>query len=168
VVDPMCGQVFDYMPIELLHRVRNIETFAGVLAFDKWTGNSDGRQATFWRMFRERKYTVTFIDHGYCFNAGEWTFPDYPLRGVYPRNEVYADVSGWHSFEPWLARIQAISETKLWQIAEAIPPEWYSHDTDALTILISRLLERRTCIRDLIAQFGASSRAPFPRWGDES
>ena len=30
------------------------------------------------------EYTATFIDQGYCFNAGEWTFPDSPLRGVYP------------------------------------------------------------------------------------
>jgi hypothetical protein len=46
---------------------------------------------------------VTFIDQGYCFNAGEWTFPDYPLRGVYAQNEVYLSVHGWESFPPWLA-----------------------------------------------------------------
>ena len=48
----------------------------------------------FWKKSRERKFTVSFIDQGYCFNAGEWTFPDSPLRGVYARNDVYREVSG--------------------------------------------------------------------------
>jgi hypothetical protein len=82
-VNPLEGQVFDYLPMEMMDRVRNLNAFAGMLVADKWTGNSDGRQATFWRKSRDRKYTAAFIDQGYCFNAGEWTFPDYPLRGVY-------------------------------------------------------------------------------------
>ena len=41
------GQVFDYLPMEMLGRVRNLEAFAGILAMDKWTGNADGRQAAF-------------------------------------------------------------------------------------------------------------------------
>jgi len=79
VLNPTQGQVFDYMPVEMLNRVTNLASFAGILAFDKWTGNADGRQAAFWRYARQRKYTASFIDHGYCFNAGEWTFPDHPL-----------------------------------------------------------------------------------------
>ena len=47
---------------------------------------------------RERKFTATFIDQGYCFNAGEWTFPDSPLRGVYGRNDVYREVKGMEEF----------------------------------------------------------------------
>jgi hypothetical protein len=26
------------------------------------------------------------IDFGFCFNAGEWDFPDAPLRGLYARH----------------------------------------------------------------------------------
>src|SRR5260221_1756896 len=36
-VDPLTGQVFDYLPEAMLERVRNLEAFAGMLAFDKWT-----------------------------------------------------------------------------------------------------------------------------------
>ncbi|MGA8429356.1 MAG: hypothetical protein WB729_06015 [Candidatus Sulfotelmatobacter sp.] len=74
---------------------------------------------------RERKYTAIFIDQGYCFNAGEWTFPDYPLRGVYARNEVYGTVRGWESFEPWLSRVEKMDEGILWRLAGEIPPDWY-------------------------------------------
>ena len=90
-------------------RVRNIDSFAGVLALDKWTCNADGRQVAFWRRPRERKFTATFIDQGYFFNAGEWSFPDAPLRGVFGRNDVYAGITGWDSFEPWLSRIESFS-----------------------------------------------------------
>jgi len=98
----MPGQVMDYLPEPQLAEVRNLAEFAGMLVVDKWTGNCNGRQAVFERKARERKYRATFIDQGFCFNAGEWTFPDSPLRGVYARNSVYSAVTGWKSFEPWL------------------------------------------------------------------
>jgi len=72
------GMTFDYLPRELLERVLNIEDFPRVLVLDKWTCNSDGRQAIFWKAPRRQRYSATFIDQGYCFNAGEWTFPDSP------------------------------------------------------------------------------------------
>lgn len=164
VVSPLEGQVFDYLPIEMLDRVRNLETFAGILVVDKWTSNANGRQATFWRKLRERKYTVSFIDQGYCFNAGEWTFPDYPLRGVYARNEVYEGVRGWESFEPWLSRIEGMDEDVIWAGAGEIPPEWYGGEWEALENLAKALIERRARVRELISAFRMSPRRPFPNW----
>ena len=168
VVSPLEGQVFDYLPMEMLERVRNLPTFAGMLALDKWTGNANGRQAAFWRKMRERKYTVSFIDQGYCFNAGEWTFPDYPLRGVYARNEVYATVKGWHSFEPWLSHIEHMGEDRVWSAAGEIPPEWYGGDWDILEKLVCQLLERRSRVRELITAFRLSPRRPFPEWKEDA
>lgn len=164
VVDPLDGQVFDYLPADQLNKVRNLEAFAGMLALDKWTGNANGRQAAFWRKMRERRYTASFIDQGYCFNAGEWTFPDTPLRGVYARNEVYEGVRGWESFEPWLSLIERMEEDKVWKAAGEIPPEWYESDWGALEQLVKQLLERRTIVRELIAAFRVSARKPFPKW----
>lgn len=168
VVSPLEGQVFDYLPMELLERVRNVETFAGMLTVDKWTCNANGRQATFWRKMRERKYTVAFIDQGYCFNAGEWSFPDFPLRGVYARNEVYAGVRGWGSFDPWLSRIENMEEDVIWAAAGEIPPDWYGNDWDALEKLVKTLIERRSTVRELIMAFRMSPRRPFPNWREEA
>ena len=165
VVSPLEGQVFDYLPVEMLEQVRNPECFAGMLALDKWTGNANGRQAAFWRKMRERKYSVSFIDQGYCFNAGEWTFPDYPLRGVYARNEVYAGVRGWESFEPWLSCIEQMDGEVIWRLAGDVPPEWYGGEWDALEGLARQLIERRALVRELITGFRISPRRPFPNWG---
>ena len=74
------GMTLDYLPQELLTRASNVADFSRALVLDKWVCNADGRQAVYVRKTaRSRRYSTTFIDQGYCFNAGEWTFPDYPL-----------------------------------------------------------------------------------------
>ncbi|MGH9616438.1 MAG: HipA family kinase [Acidobacteriaceae bacterium] len=160
----MPGQVVDYLPEEQLGEVRNLSEFAGMLALDKWTCNSNGRQAVFHRKPREKRYTANFVDQGYCFHAGEWSFPDAPLRGVYGRNRVYAEVSDWDSFEPWLGRIETMEPDAVWLIAETVPPIWYGGDLREMERLTVGLLARRERVRDLIVQFRESGREPFPKW----
>ena len=168
VVNPLEGQVFDYLPVPILDRVRNLEAFAGMLVLDKWTGNVDQRQAAFWKMSQERKYTASFIDQGNCFNAGEWTFPDQPLGGVYAKSEVYSGVKSWQSFEPWLSRIENIEEEIVWRLVAEIPTEWYGGDRDSLEHLAKHLISRRGLVRDLIVAFRDSERNPFPEWRRKS
>ena len=160
----MPGQVVDYLPEPQLDEVRNLAEFAGMLALDKWTGNANGRQAVFDRRPRERRYRATFIDQGFCFNAGDWDFPDTPLRGVYARNRVYTGVTGWPSFEPWLTRIEEMDGDTLYNVADLIPPEWYLGDMTAVERLLEQLLRRRARVRALIAAFRDSNREPFPLW----
>lgn len=156
--------IVDYLPEEHLREVRNLSEFAGVLVFDKWTGNVNGRQAIFQKSPKEPHYTATFIDQGYCFSAGEWKFFDAPLRGVYPRNLVYRMITGWESFEPWLKRVESFPERQVWSIAEAVPPEWYG-DLAEMEKLVESLLQRRNQVRNLIESFRDCGREPFPHWG---
>jgi len=159
------GLTFDYLPRELLQRVRNSADFARVLVLDKWTCNSDGRQAIFCRKTpRSQQYAATFIDQGYCFNAGEWTFPDSPLRGAYANNCVYEGVTGWESFEPALSRAEGMDAQAIRRCAADIPGEWYEGDRVGLERLVETLCHRRPTIRKLIGEFRRSSRNPFPKW----
>ncbi len=161
----MPGQVVDYLPEEQLAEVKNLGEFAGILALDKWTGNANGRQAVFMRRQRERRYKAVFIDFGYCFHAGEWRFEDAPLRGVYYRNDVYREIAGWESFEPWLTRLETMPAETVWAAANDVPPEWYGGDVSEMEVLVEKLLARRSRIRELIEAFGKSDRRPFPKWG---
>jgi hypothetical protein len=161
----MPGQVVDYLPEEQLAEVRNLGEFAGILGLDKWTGNANGRQAVFARKQREQRYRTVFIDFGFCFHAGDWKFEDIPLRGVYYRNDVYREVTGWESFEPWLTRLETLSAETVWAAANEIPPEWYGGDLSEMEQLVEKLLARRGLIRELIEEFGRSDRKPFPKWG---
>lgn len=164
VADVFEDQVFDYMPESMFNRVANADDIPRVLVFDKWTANCDGRQAVFVRPLKGRLYKISFIDQGHCFNAGEWTFPDHALHGVYHRNHVYQAVTGWQSFEPTLSRLEGIGLSDLWDIVSEIPEEWYEHDSLGLSKLIKTMYQRRPLVRDLIAGFRNSSRNPFPNW----
>ncbi len=164
----MPGQVVDYLAEEQLAEVRNMAEFAGILALDKWTANANGRQAVFTRRQRERRYNAVFIDFGYCFHAGEWRFEDSPLRGVYYRNDVYRNITGWHSFEPWLSRFETLAADTVWSAANQVPPQWYGGDTSEMEALVEKLLARRSRIRDLIDSFRNSDRHPFPDWGQSA
>lgn len=163
------GRTLDYMPSESLGGVRNVADFARVLVLDKWTCNADGRQAIFWhRTPRSRRYDATFIDQGYCFNAGEWTFPDYPLRGVHANNCVYQGVKGWEAFEPALTKAEEMDSDTIWRCAVGIPEEWYEGDREGLRRLVEALYSRRGRIRRLISIFRESARSPFPNWQNAS
>ena len=162
------GMTFDCLPRELLQRVVNVGDFARVLVLDKWTCNSDGRQAIFCcKTLRSQRHHATFIDQGYCFNASEWTFPDSPLRGVYSNNCVYQSVTEWESFEPTLTRAEEMDSDTIWRGAAEIPEEWYERDRDGLDRLVEALCRRRVVIRKLIREFRKSNRNPFPNWTDD-
>jgi hypothetical protein len=162
------SQVFDYLPENMLAHVTNVSEFVRCLILDKWTCNSDGRQAIFIRKPRGRKYSASFIDQGYCFNAGEWDFPDAPLRGVYARNCVYAGVTGWKSFEPALTKAEDCDIVDLWRCAEPIPRQWCGDDHEALERMVETLYQRRQMLRALISAFRQSSRHPFPNWKEDA
>lgn len=155
--------VYDYLPQPAFELVENLGQFAGCLLIDKWLCNCDGRQAIFCRPKSRKPLQAFFIDWGFCFNAGDWTFPDSPLRGVFSRNFVYQRIIGWDSFEPWISRIEAFKEAKLLSFITSMPIEW-TPDGKAQVRLNERLMERRTTVRSLIHAVRLSARAPFEHW----
>jgi len=157
--------VYDLLPDERLGDVENLGDFAGMLLFDQWTCNTNGRQVIFVAHAPPRRgYRALMIDQGFCLNAGEWNFPDSPLRGLYHRQRVYAGVRGWQSFEPWLTRLETLSPDALDEAAAGVPFEWYNHDTDAMHRLLEQLDRRRKRLRELVTAAMNSSRQPFPYW----
>jgi hypothetical protein len=178
--DPRRLTLHDFLPDEQLRQVANLHDFAGMLVFDKWACNTNGRQTLF---FKEpprgghptvdsssaekigAPYSTLMIDQGFCFNAGEWNFPDAPLRGLYARNGVYEGVTGMESFAPWLERLEKqMTERALDEITRQIPPAWYEDDLDAVLRLSEHLLRRRSRVPELILAAKKSNRQPFPNW----
>jgi hypothetical protein len=181
--DPRRLALFDFLPDEQLRAVENLYEFAGMLVFDKWTCNTDGRQTLFFRgevnqrsargngreasEGRDGDYETVMIDQGFCFNAGEWNYPDAPLRGLYARNRVYEGVTGMESFAPWLERLdRGITERVLEKIRDEIPAAWYGDDDDydGVTKLLEQLYRRRTQVPELLLAAKNTTRQPFPNW----
>ena len=170
--DPQQLTLHDFLPDEQLREVENLHDFAGMLVFDKWTCNTNGRQTVFFNEQDKtgepvvaRRYKTKMIDQGFCFNAGEWNFPDAPLRGLYARNRVYQGVTGMDSFAPWMERLEKqMTERTLDEITRGIPPEWYADDYNALVALLEQLHRRRQRVPDLILEAKRCNRQPFPNW----
>jgi hypothetical protein len=198
--DPRRMTLHDFLPDEQLREVKNVHDFAGMLVFDKWTCNTNGRQTLFYRASENgeghrspagnrdtalpepesspagfgtgfgtgfgsgERYSTVMIDQGFCFNAGEWNYPDAPLRGLYARNRVYEGVTGMESFVPWIRRVENFTDRVLEDFAKEVPPEWYCDDFDALKRLLEQLLRRVKRLEELILDAKRSNRQPFPNW----
>ena len=185
--DPRRLTLHDFLPDQQLQQVENLHDFAGMLVFDKWTCNTNGRQTLFLAdlsptgglgadvvgtssgaatpLGAAGGYRTLMIDQGFCFNAGEWKFPDAPLRGLYARNRVYESITGMQSFGPWLERLeQRITERVLDDISRDIPSEWYEDDYDSLLRLLEQIFRRRTRVPELLLEAKKSNRQPFPNW----
>jgi len=208
--DPRQMALHDFLPDEKLREVENLHDFAGMLVFDKWACNTNGRQTVFFEEAaraggvtsdkvapgaatggltqgevargtsprgeglrdgareeagRGRAYRTVMIDQGFCFNAGEWNFPDAPLRGLYAHSRVYEGVTGMDSFGPWLERLEKrITERVLAEVAEEVPPAWYEDDYDGVLRLLEQLHRRKKRVEELILSAKSSNRHPFASW----
>lgn len=162
--------VVDFLPDRLLHKaVKSLTaTFLGAFVFDKWTCNCDGRQVIFTRPAASPSaYSAWLIDHGFCFNDGEWNFPDSPIRSIYPRRLVYESVRGLTSFEPVLSRIENLEAGQVEECLQGIPAEWCGEDplqSAQLSRLADQLHARRKGLRQALIDAKNSSLRPFPNW----
>jgi hypothetical protein len=165
--DPHHLIFFDFVSDKLVLSARNLSDFVGMLVFDTWTCNTDGRQVIFGRQEIGTPYQAWMIDQGFCFNAGEWNFPDKPRRSLYTCKVAYEQVRGIESFEPWLEVLESgIGAQVLLDIAKTIPPEWYEFDSESLHRLLERLDSRRRRVRDLLWAVRESAPLAFPKWID--
>jgi len=156
------------LPYGDLYTTEQLSSFAGMLIFDKWTCNADGRQVIFSRTASQPGYSMAMIDQGLCFNCGEWNFPDSPRRGLYMDTRVYAEIKTLDDFEPWLSKLESeLTLDVLFDLAKDIPPEWYAFETESLHSLLARLNRRRSTVREQLQTACRVSPHIFPKWIDD-
>lgn len=173
--DPERDAVYDFLPDALLPSVVNLSHFAGALVFDKWTGNSDARQAIFFRRRirdyldepaapNQKGFIAQMIDHGYIFDGPHWDFPDSSLQGLYFRNVVYQQIRSLEDFEPWLSRARHCPEQVLDDVLRSTPRAWLDGDEERWEQLLVKLYERRRKIEDLLLATVRGRPQSFPSW----
>lgn len=175
-VHPERVAVFDFLPDKLLSKIETRVDFLGTLVFDKWIGNTDSRQAVF---FRARAKTWTplrgeaparvgffaqMIDHGYAFNGPHWQFQDSELQGLYFRTSVYDAVESLESFQPWLDMVENFPIEMIDAAWKEIPREWLDNDEGELEQMLDRLLKRRSKVAQLLSDIKRKRAAAFPNW----
>jgi hypothetical protein len=153
---PGTVNVYDYLPDSTLGRVVNLDDFLGILVFDKWVSNGDGRQAVFYRArvkSREEEsveWVAEMIDNGATFQGQDWTFRDSPAQGAYRQRLIYrgrklADLEYW--FDVLADAHRDLSD----RVFSALPELWIAGQEDRLNVLLSGLRLRRGRIRELVS-----------------
>ena len=175
--DPARITVYDFLPDTLLEKVENRVDFMAVLAFDKWMGNADSRQAIFFRARLVESvsyeppdagprhgFVAQMIDNGFVLEGPHWRLSDSAVQGLYFRPQVYAEVRGLDAFEPCLERIRNFPEEVVDNAVKGIPTSWLEGDEEALEQLLERLLRRRARVADLIKGCRTDRSNPFLAW----
>jgi hypothetical protein len=171
--DPARLAVYDFLPEQLLGQVANLDDFLAILVFDKWVGNTDGRQAVFYRARVRREageeepragFVARMIDHGFAFNGPSWEFSDAPQHGLYLRQSVYDCVHSLEDFEPWIGQMRNFPEEAIDSAWKRVPSNWVAGEEDALESLLERLYERRARLPELIAGCRSARINPFRNW----
>jgi CheY-like chemotaxis protein len=158
VISPLEGRIYDFLPQAYVNQIRNQGDFAGMQLFDLWTCNRDMRQAVYWKRSPQKKFTVTFIDHGHCFGGPNWRLPAVVTADCLPSVDEGSS---------WLAKLDALPPDLISRLAADIPTEWYSNDKGGLCDMLVRLVARRADLRCLLAANwqpevqGAGQRAPL-------
>jgi hypothetical protein len=157
--------VYDFIPDAILGRVANLFDFSGVLVVDKWLGNTDHRQAIFFKPHGiHSRFVAQMIDNGSVFDGYSWHFRDSPIIGPY-FGRVYQRVQGIESFEPWLRQVAIFPEATLREAFHQTPMSWREGDIEtAFERLLHQLMRRRESVRDLIYACRAQPANPFPNW----
>jgi HipA-like kinase len=163
--NPRYARAIRALPDSELPAVKNYTDFAGMLIFDQWTCNTDSRQTLFLFDGNAQKHSMAMIDQGFCFNCGEWNFPDSPLRGLYFPRYVYAEIRSLDDFEPWLSRLETeVDIDVIFKAASGIPPEWYDFDTASLHRLLEVLNRRRKTLQERLRTMCVNLPVVFPKW----
>lgn len=172
--NPSSEAVFDFLPDAMLEQVANLEHFAGALVFDKWTANSDSRQAIYFRRRikawlsdaetapQQKGFIVQMIDHGYAFDGPHWEFLDAPMAGLYFRPLVYRRLDSPSRLEPWLTRAAECPASIFDEILRSTPHCWIDGEETEFERLLSTLFSRRGRIADLIAASARAKPDVFP------
>jgi hypothetical protein len=174
--NPTKSCVYDSLPPVLLDRVENLSEFLGVLAFDRWVGNADARQAVFfhpntrsWPHESDESsvrigFVAQMVDNGHIFEGADWRFSDSPMQSLYSSRTVYSSVRGLSSFEPWLNLIVNFREDVIDEALKEVPGSWLEGDEGEIERLLEKLMRRRKRVPELIeASFSAESNL-FPNW----
>lgn len=175
-VHPERVAIFDFLPDTLLNKIENRVDFLATLIFDKWTGNTDSRQAVFFRA-RAKNWTplrgpapsrvgffAQMIDHGYVFNGPHWRFRDSALQGLYFRPSVYEEVESLDSFQPWLAMVENFPVEVVDAAWKGVPPQWFDKDEGELEATLDQLLKRRSRVAELLVETQRQRGTAFPNW----
>jgi hypothetical protein len=144
----------------MLPEVVNGGEFLGVMVFDKWASNADGRQAVFYRAqintempgYPRVGWVAQFIDSGLAFQGRDWTFYDSPVQGIYMGRIIYGRTLSLRDFDFWVSAAMQIGRDVLDEIFKLLPTAWVQGQEHELQRVLNQLHDRRLRVPELLAE----------------
>lgn len=152
--NPETQAIFDFLPRRLMNKIVNLDDFAKIFVFDRWTYQTDTRQAVFVRepsSGAQSQFRAYFIDQGAVFSGSSWELHEAAGHGLYADRDVYSLVNMQKICEETVSQIEALSEEKMSSALTTIPQSWLKPgDSEALQELIRSLFRRRNQLRRIV------------------
>jgi len=153
-------EVYDCFPEAMLPELYNRNEFMGILVFDKWASNADGRQAIFhWAQTMnvapaasESRWVAQMIDHGCMFQGEDWVFLDSPVQGLYMPPTIYGSRPTLSDFDPRIERISGLDADTFNASFNAVPAAWILGEEKELTGVLEELQKRQERIPQLLKE----------------
>ena len=154
-------------PKSLFNKVKNNNTFAGVLILDIWTNNNDRNNDGNYLILDEKEegYSFCIIDHGHCFGQPQWTENITDNVGKWDKNyipELVEDITNMESFDPYLQRLHNIEDKIIEDIVNNIPTVWDISKNEK-NALINYLSAQRNKVEEILEL----NKTIFPNWKEE-
>jgi hypothetical protein len=156
--------VYDHLPYRMLQRhITDVTPFVGALVFDVWAGNTDMRQAVFYRepYGSNRSLKFLLIDNSHIFGGPTWDLTTEPALSALVLSH-YATATHVYSTDllPWIKNIRRIIDAGALQATFAsLPIEWQTAVTPCeVRRLINVLLHRSEQLEELVTNCIASPR----------
>ena len=145
--------VWDFLPDSLLPKVDNLWAFGATFVLDRWTSQSDARQAIYFRnpdrTTRRGRYKVSMIDHGFAFNGTRWHLdsPSPTILPAGPKVGAYRYFDFEEVCRETIVKIDSIQEQELRTSLSVIPECWFAPgDAVALESLLDNLFNCRKAL----------------------
>ena len=160
VIGPLQGRSYDALPSEYIRHLRNWSKLLQMQVFDYWVCNRDIRQAIFWKLSRERIYSVSFIDHGHCFGGPEWSMFHRPpaVCGVCSQDTAATvDI---------VSQISNIPDDLIAHYCSEIPPIWYQDGGPAIDVVEKALVARKHHLSQKLKELMTLHSSTMCKWKD--
>ena len=136
LIAPTQGRFYEQLPKRYCRLVRNPDSISGGYILRYWLGDRDSAQYIFWKRSRERLFTVTSIDFGYCLGGADWNIDDKIL------DDSILHISPELS-KMWYARLNNISDADILLAFQNIPQEWSAGVGKRINELAKIVLHRK-------------------------
>ena len=152
-VNPDQKAIYDFIPIQLAHRVSNLYELLGTLVFDAWAGQSVMRHAVFHR--EGGGWVATVIDHAGLFGGSRWEFPAGGLS-LRPRNEwsmlgLNKGLSFGPRLRPWIRKLADLRPEEIRATFAEVPDCWVNTgQRPQLQLLAESLISRQGKLGQLV------------------